>query len=358
MLRRFGYSDARVFYVKCPISRDTARPALSASGTTSDWVAAQVNAARPGKGASSGEDLTQRSVTIPKHGEHHQPARPIARCVCHSASPGSDHPAAANQLLQLVARAVYRLPGHHQIRSIVVRTGAVLVRSCRASSSSSFQILWLLHRSVEVELPGMARASMLATGASSIPRKVPLERKSRNRICDQRRFWNAVHQRLRPIHETAGEGGWSLLEHAAELMLRLLNEHDDQTIFRWLRVEETGFPLPLPGDMAMLMAGYPAGQGKINAFWALALLELATLLSGSILYLPQPLGLSVHGIPPAAFSRAVTGPDCFAPEGAPHPTHCHGAVPTAAFRFTWPVLGGAGVTGREQPGPSVINLMD
>jgi membrane protein DedA with SNARE-associated domain len=67
-------------------------------------------------------------------------------------------------------------------------------------------------------------------------------------------------------------------------MLRLIDTYDDQTIFLWLMVEETGFPLPLPGDMAMLIAGYRAGQGKMNPFWALALLELATLAGGSILY--------------------------------------------------------------------------
>ena len=46
----------------------------------------------------------------------------------------------------------------------------------------------------------------------------------------------------------------------------------------------TGFPLPLPGDMAMLIAGYRAAQGEMNPFWALALLEAATLIGGSILY--------------------------------------------------------------------------
>ncbi len=75
-----------------------------------------------------------------------------------------------------------------------------------------------------------------------------------------------------------------LWERAAELMLRLIDEYDDQTIFLWLLVEETGFPLPLPGDMAMLIAGYRVGQGRMNLFWALALLELATLVGGSILY--------------------------------------------------------------------------
>ena len=70
----------------------------------------------------------------------------------------------------------------------------------------------------------------------------------------------------------------------AELMLRLVEEYDDLTIFLWLFIEETGFPLPLPGDLAMLLAGYRVAQGMMNPLWALILLEVATLLGGSILY--------------------------------------------------------------------------
>ena len=75
-----------------------------------------------------------------------------------------------------------------------------------------------------------------------------------------------------------------LWERAADLMLRLIDEYDDQTVFLWLLIEETGFPLPLPGDMAMLIAGYRVAQGKMHPVWALALLELATLIGGSALY--------------------------------------------------------------------------
>src|SRR5688572_24374942 len=67
-------------------------------------------------------------------------------------------------------------------------------------------------------------------------------------------------------------------------MLRMIDAYDDQTVFLWLLIEETGFPLPLPGDMAMLIAGYRVAQGEMNLFWALALLEVATLLGGSILF--------------------------------------------------------------------------
>ena len=70
----------------------------------------------------------------------------------------------------------------------------------------------------------------------------------------------------------------------AERMLRLLDRHDDLAIFLWLLIEETGFPLPLPGDLAMVLAGHRVGEGKMHAVWALVLLETATLIGGSILY--------------------------------------------------------------------------
>ena len=73
-------------------------------------------------------------------------------------------------------------------------------------------------------------------------------------------------------------------ERAAELMLRLIDRYDNQTVFLWLLIEDTGFPLPLPGDMAMLLAGYRVAQGHMHPVWALALLEVATLIGGSALF--------------------------------------------------------------------------
>ena len=70
----------------------------------------------------------------------------------------------------------------------------------------------------------------------------------------------------------------------AEHMLRLLDQYDALVIFLWLLIEETGFPLPLPGDLAMLLAGHRVAEGKLNPVWALLLLESATLIGGSVLY--------------------------------------------------------------------------
>ena len=64
----------------------------------------------------------------------------------------------------------------------------------------------------------------------------------------------------------------------------LLDNYDDQAIFLLVFIEEMGIPLPVPGDLAMLVAGYRVSRGQMNLFWVLFLLESATLLGASILY--------------------------------------------------------------------------
>jgi membrane protein DedA with SNARE-associated domain len=67
-------------------------------------------------------------------------------------------------------------------------------------------------------------------------------------------------------------------------MMWLIDQYDDLAIFLWVLIEETGFPLPLPGDLAMLLAGNRVAQGLMHPLWALALLQGATLVGGSLLY--------------------------------------------------------------------------
>ena len=75
-----------------------------------------------------------------------------------------------------------------------------------------------------------------------------------------------------------------LWHRLAESMLLLIDRYDAPAIFLWVFIEETGVPLPLPGDLAILLAGYRASQGTMDPLRALLLLELATLLGGSVLY--------------------------------------------------------------------------
>ena len=74
-----------------------------------------------------------------------------------------------------------------------------------------------------------------------------------------------------------------LWHRLAESMLDLIDRYDAPAIFLWLFIEETGVPLPLPGDLAILLAGYRAAQGSMDPLRALLLLEAATLLGGSVL---------------------------------------------------------------------------
>src|SRR5258708_24867897 len=68
------------------------------------------------------------------------------------------------------------------------------------------------------------------------------------------------------------------------LLLRLIDQFDVVGIAVLIFVEEAGVPSPVPGDLAMMLAGYRVTLGKTNFFEALVMIELATILGASILY--------------------------------------------------------------------------
>src|SRR3954451_19423842 len=70
----------------------------------------------------------------------------------------------------------------------------------------------------------------------------------------------------------------------------LLDEHGLVMAFVLLLLEESGVPPVIPGDLLMVLVGVQAAQGKVGLVAALALLEVATIIGGSILY-----GLSALG---------------------------------------------------------------
>ena len=74
---------------------------------------------------------------------------------------------------------------------------------------------------------------------------------------------------------------WRQLSIAA---WRFLDTHGHVGAFLFLLVEEAGTPIPIPGDVVMLLAGVRAGQGKIDLFEILAVMQVATMLGASILY--------------------------------------------------------------------------
>jgi membrane protein DedA with SNARE-associated domain len=73
-------------------------------------------------------------------------------------------------------------------------------------------------------------------------------------------------------------------EHITDILFSLLDRYDDQMVFVLILLEEAGVPLPLPGDLIMIMAGLRIADGRMSLVPTLLLLELATLLGASLLY--------------------------------------------------------------------------
>jgi membrane protein DedA with SNARE-associated domain len=76
-------------------------------------------------------------------------------------------------------------------------------------------------------------------------------------------------------------GVWGRL---AGVLFGLLNRYDDAAVFVLVLIEEAGVPLPLPGDLVMVVAGFRVARGEMNLFVTIFLLELATLVGSSFLY--------------------------------------------------------------------------
>jgi membrane-associated protein len=68
-------------------------------------------------------------------------------------------------------------------------------------------------------------------------------------------------------------------------LLGVLEEHAHLALFLVLLLEEGGIPLPLPGDLIMLLAGVRVHQGKLPLAIALLLMESGTLVGSTLLYL-------------------------------------------------------------------------
>ena len=80
---------------------------------------------------------------------------------------------------------------------------------------------------------------------------------------------------------------WSEL---TETVWHLLDNHTLAVAFVLLLLEEAGLPPLIPGDLLMAFVGVQAAAGKVNLFFGLLALELATVVGGSILYLIASIG--------------------------------------------------------------------
>jgi membrane-associated protein len=67
-------------------------------------------------------------------------------------------------------------------------------------------------------------------------------------------------------------------------LLQFIQEWGDAAIFVVYVLEETGVPLPLPGDLVLIWAGVRIAQGQSNLFVVLLLVELAILIGASALF--------------------------------------------------------------------------
>ena len=64
-----------------------------------------------------------------------------------------------------------------------------------------------------------------------------------------------------------------------------IDQHGMLAGFLLILVEEAGVPVPIPGDFLMLMLGVHARQGRLPLWEALLLMEVATILGASVLYI-------------------------------------------------------------------------
>ncbi len=65
---------------------------------------------------------------------------------------------------------------------------------------------------------------------------------------------------------------------------RLLDEHGQLVAFAMLFLEEAGIPSLIPGDFLMILIGVRVAQGELRLLEALAVLQAATVLGGTVLY--------------------------------------------------------------------------
>ncbi len=65
----------------------------------------------------------------------------------------------------------------------------------------------------------------------------------------------------------------------------LVRHNDDKALFILLFVEEAGIPLPMPGDVIIMFAGYRASQNLMGVFEAAVAVTLGVQLGSTLLYL-------------------------------------------------------------------------
>lgn len=70
-----------------------------------------------------------------------------------------------------------------------------------------------------------------------------------------------------------------------QAVFALLEGNDEKALFLVLFVEEAGIPLPMPGDLVIMFAGYRAAVGSMDLFEAGLAVTLGVQMGSTILYL-------------------------------------------------------------------------
>ena len=74
---------------------------------------------------------------------------------------------------------------------------------------------------------------------------------------------------------------WDELRRAAAVFIE---QHGLAAAFLFLLVEEAGVPVPVPGDVLMLVLGVQAREGRVALWQAIAVVELGTVLGATFLF--------------------------------------------------------------------------
>ncbi len=69
-----------------------------------------------------------------------------------------------------------------------------------------------------------------------------------------------------------------------QTLLVLVRDNDEKALFLLLLIEEAGVPLPAPGDIVIMLAGYRASMGEMGVMEAAIAVTLAVQFGSVILY--------------------------------------------------------------------------
>ena len=77
-------------------------------------------------------------------------------------------------------------------------------------------------------------------------------------------------------------------------MASFLDRHGLLAAFVVLLIEEAGVPVPVPGDVLMLILGVRARQGTVQLWEAIVVVELGTIIGSTVLYFAARLAGRGH----------------------------------------------------------------